>query len=233
MRVAIHQPNFFPWLGYFRKLAVSDSFIFLDDAEIQKTGSTWTNRTLLFGPNGDQYLTAPLDRDSKKLGNIAQVKFQVSPWREKMRTTLKTVYGRTPYFHEYQDRISALICNPEENLSEYNSRAILWIYKELELPVPKIYFSSELGIKAKSTERLVQLCKSIGATEYVYGGGAENYQENALFLESDVVPLALKYTPPMHLSANPLSGGYSVIDALFRFGTAPIREELGQKLLLS
>ena len=53
--VAIHQPNFFPWLGYFDKINKSDIFIFLDDVQFPKKGGNWTNRVQLMVlevPNG-------------------------------------------------------------------------------------------------------------------------------------------------------------------------------------
>lgn len=222
MRIAIHQPNFFPWLGYFRKIAISDIFVFLDDAEIQKSGSTWTNRTELNGANGAYFATAPLDRESKKFGSISKVRFQDSNWREKMVATVQNSYSKSPYFGEFSQLIFELINNSDPNLSSYNRFAVIELYKLFELPIPEFINSSELNIDATSTERLVKICMATGATEYVYGGGAQNYQDNSLFDKAGIIIRESKFKVAGEITSEPNSKIYSIIDTLFKFGPKEI-----------
>src|SRR5256885_16256985 len=61
--VAIHQPNFFPWLAYFDKIARADIFVFLDDVQYEKTGGTWSNRVRLLISGQAAWATMPIRRD--------------------------------------------------------------------------------------------------------------------------------------------------------------------------
>ena len=63
MKIGIHQPNFFPWLGYFNKLAMVDKFIIYDSAQLQKKGGSWSNRVKLIVSGEQRWVSANLDRD--------------------------------------------------------------------------------------------------------------------------------------------------------------------------
>ena len=73
--VAIHQPNFFPWLGYFDKIARSDVFIFLDDVQFPKTGGVWSNRVKILIGGEARWSTAPIDRSFTGTRKICEMHF--------------------------------------------------------------------------------------------------------------------------------------------------------------
>ena len=73
--VAIHQPNFFPWLGYFDKISKADSFVFLDDIQFPKKGGSWSNRIKLFISGDVRWVTAAINRDYSGTRNINEMEF--------------------------------------------------------------------------------------------------------------------------------------------------------------
>ena len=137
--VAIHQPNFFPWLGYFDKIARSDVFIFLDHVQLQKTGGTWSNRVKLLQGGEARWVTAPILRQFHGVLAIKEMEFQpANPWRDKLLKSLITNYSRAPFFVEVLELLEPLIRNPESKLARYNGAAVTAIVEYLGLATKKI-----------------------------------------------------------------------------------------------
>ena len=85
--VGVHQPNFFPWFGYFLKIARSDKFVFLDDAQISNS-SSYVNRTSINFNGKAKWLTVPIQRTNGQQA-INQSKYLDTNWRIKIIKTLK------------------------------------------------------------------------------------------------------------------------------------------------
>lgn len=219
--VAIHQPNFFPWLGYFYKLRHADVFIFLDDVQFPKTGGTWINRVMVRQNGNACWLTAPIDRNYSGVRNIKEMKFaHQRGWRDKILKTLAAAYGRTPYFSETMSVLKPLILNDDGNIAEYNIFAITSIYRALGLPPLELYRSSELESHGAATDRLISLTKAVSGDCYLCGQGAAGYQEDELFLSSGLSLQRSDFAQvpyPQH-GADNFIGGLSIIDALMSLG---------------
>jgi len=227
--VACHQPNFFPWLGYFHKLRWSETFIVLDDALIQKTGGSVTNRTAL-APGGKQiWFTAPIDRSFSGTLPIDRVRFsEREPFRERLLATLRTSYSRSAHFSELWSVLAPLVEDPEPLLAVYNTRAIRRIAELLSLPA-KIVLSSSLAVDATSTERLVELARAVAGDTYLYGGGAKDYQDDTLFLRSGLNLQEQRFRPPTYpRGTQPEIAGLSILDALFFVGREGTRKLLDE-----
>jgi hypothetical protein len=97
--ISIHQPNFFPWLGYFDKIAKADVFIFLDDVQFPKTGGVWTNRVKFIVSGEPNWITAPIDRNYSGTRNINEMQFLPNnSWRDKTRKSIENSYRKHPYY---------------------------------------------------------------------------------------------------------------------------------------
>jgi len=218
MIVAIHQPNFLPWLGYFYKIANSDIFVILDDA--QYTKNSFINRNKIKTAQGAQYITLPVSHT----GNYGQLILE-SSINDKERSVKKIVrsielnYRKAKYFPNYFDEFHNIINSSSSILAEINLLLIKWILEGLSIE-SDIRRSSELkNVTGKSTERLVSICQSVGADEYLCGFGGVKYQEEAVFKESGI---KLKMTDFQHPEYPQCWGDFiqnlSIIDLLFNCG---------------
>ena len=129
--IAIHQPNFFPWLGFFDKINRCDKFVILDNVQYQKTGGTWTNRVKIIINKEGKWITAPIVRNYHGVKKINEVYLQTDDkWKIKILKTIKNNYSKTLYFNELYDFISELILYDEKNVAKYNLNSILRISKK-------------------------------------------------------------------------------------------------------
>ena len=227
--VAIHQPNFFPWLGYFDKVARCDRFVFLDHVQYPKTGGNWSNRVRLLVNGRAEWVTAPIVRSFHGVRAVSEIEFAArQPWRDKLLKTLRASYGRTPFFAETMPLLEPMVMNADDNLARYNSKAIMQLADHIGLRAPVWHFSSRLGVSEQSTDLLVALTKSVGADRYLCGGGAGEYQDDAAFSAASLTLQYQHFSHPIY-AQRPGDGfvaGLSIIDALMNCG----RTRVGQML---
>jgi hypothetical protein len=217
--VAIHQPNFFPWLGYFDKLARADVFVLLDDVQFPKKGGTWINRVRLLIDERPAWVTVPVDRSYHGVRQVREVRIdEQTRWRRKMLTTIQTDYGRAAHKDEVMPLLSELIENPTDQLAEYNRAAITALATALGMKI-EFVLSSSLGVTAEATDRLLEIVKAVGGSRYLSGGGAAGYQEDERFSEAGIELVHQRFEPPTYqqLASDPVPG-LSVIDALLNCG---------------
>lgn len=221
---ACHQPNFFPWLGYFHKIRWSDTFVFLDDVLLQKTRGSVTNRVAIAVAGKQDWASAPLDRSYSGNLEIRNVRFSPEGrFRDKLVSTLKMHYAKAPHYRELEEPVTSLVQNPEPMLAAYNMHAIETLATMLGLKTT-IVRSSAYEVSGTSTLRLAQLVAKVGARTYLAGGGAKAYQQDELFAERGLGVLYQGFVPPSYPRGNqPVLPGLSVIDALFWLGVEGTR----------
>lgn len=218
---AIHQPNFFPWLGYFNKIIRSDVFVFLDDVQHQKTGGTWSNRVRMLVSGRAGWVTAPIKRPNGTL-KVNQIEFLSRKWRKKIRSTIQTNYGRTSYFKALSGPIFDALEFQDNNLVSFNVNSIRVLCDLLDIPTrEKFVLSSSLASEASSTEKLIEITKLTDCDAYLEGGGASGYQSDELFKESGIKLIKQCYQQPPYsqLGQGPFVPGLSILDCLFNCGT--------------
>jgi hypothetical protein len=180
---AIHQPNFFPWLGYFDKIRHADVFIFMDDVRYNKSGSgmgSWTNRVRIAVQGRAAWFGCPLMREAG-VPRIGAIRIdERKKWRQKLRRTLEMNYGRTRNFERTMAVIGPLLDYPTDILAEFNIHAIRTIADALGVTC-EYRRQSELDAPGAATELLINLTKSAGGTCYLAGGGAAGYQRDEMF----------------------------------------------------
>ena len=219
--VAIHQPNFFPWLGYFDKVASSDVFILFDDVQFPKTGGVWSNRVKLLVSGEARWVTATIVRNYHGVRKINEMEFRADVlWRGKMVKTIDANYRKSACFGEVMGFLEPLIMNPENNIAEYNCHAIAAIVERLGLGQQKLVRSSVLDHTGASTALLIDLTKKVGGSSYMCGGGAEGYQDDDLFEEEGIHLVYQHFKHPEYYQGKVADfvPGLSIIDAFFQIG---------------
>lgn len=210
---AIHQPNFFPWLGYFDKIKKADVFILLDAVDYPKCGKgCWCNRVKLNYLGEAKYFTCPIKRKSG-ITPILEVEMLDDSWKEKLKTTLRCNYAKYPSFLKTFELLEEILSNSSILISEFNSQAIQKIADFLHLKTTFIK-QSDLTFSGSATELLISLTKAAGCDTYLCGGGADGYQEDELFSQQGVQLLYQHFAPAPYGKKERFIPGLSVIDYL-------------------
>ncbi len=224
---AIHQPNFFPWLGYFDKINKCRKFVVLDDVQFPKKGGAWMNRVAIIVADKKNWITAPIIRSSG-LFKVNEVEFDSSFWRDKLKKTIQTNYARASYFKKYVDMVFCLIDYSSNNLSDYNINTISEISRILDIDFEKKrLLSSTLGITTASTQRLIDITRTMECDTYMTGGGAGGYQEDDEFKKQRLNVIYQNFKHPVYEQKGmDFVPGLSILDSLFNVGVDGIREIL-------
>jgi hypothetical protein len=219
--VAIHQPNFFPWLGYFAKIATSDTFVFFDDVQFPKTGGVWSNRVKLLIGDEARWATAAIDRNYHGTRTIREMHFLAdNPWREKLLKSIEGYYRSHPAYTETIEVVAPLLLSYESNVAEYNILAVTTIAQHLGLDTHKLYRSSDLLHEGSSNELLCSITRVVGGSIYVCGGGADGYQDEAVFNARGVTLRHQSFVHPIYpqRGRKDFVAGLSIIDAAMNLG---------------
>ncbi len=221
MTVAIHQPNYFPYLGFFQKLAQADVFIILDNVQFVRGG--YMNRNRIKGPADVQWLTVPVAKKGRCYANIdAIVPDWDQPWVRKHVATLKNAYSRSPYFEEIMESVVVPSLTSSESrrchLADLNTLSIRSICAYLELSVP-IRIASALDAHGQSTDRLISLTKAVGGDCYLSGPTGKEYLDLERF-EPAGVEIRYAHLQPVEYAQRfqSFTANLSILDALFNCG---------------
>lgn len=219
--VAIHQPTFFPWLGYFNKISRCDQFVVLDTVQFSKKGGTWANRVKLLINGQPRWATMPVERNYHGVRSYAEMRIDNGdPWRDKLLQSLRLNYRGAAHFAEVFPPLEDLISNPTSRLTDYNLSAILYLTKALGIDVAKIVMASGLKAEGSGTDLLVAITRAAGGTAYLCGGGASDYQEDEKFGAAGLNLIYQNFKHPEYEQVNTTGfvPGLSVIDALMSCG---------------
>lgn len=222
--VAIHQPNYLPWPGYFHKMMNSDIFVFLDDVKF--TSNSVIHRNKIKTPDGWTWLTVPTKGSSKKPINSVQIATTES-WKKTHLKSITHLYSNAKYY-EKTEPIMELYDQEWEKLIELNAASINTVADILGIDT-EILYASDLDITSKKTERIVDICKSLGADVYYSGEGARDYQDESVFKKAgiDLVYQSFQY-PTYEQQFGEFIPNLSIIDMLANVGEIQSVELLQQ-----
>jgi hypothetical protein len=217
--VAIVQSNYIPWKGYFDLINQVDDFVFFDD--MQYTRRDWRNRNLIKTREGLQWLTIPVDVKGKYLQKIKDTKVSDPSWTMRHLATITHNYASAPHFKIYKDSLTSVYRSVvgELYLSNINRRFVEWICLQLGITTA-LRWSTDYSLKDGKTERLVDLCESLGATHYLSGPAARDYIDPSLFHEAGIELRFVDYAdyPEYPQLFGQFQHGVTVLDLLFNIG---------------
>jgi hypothetical protein len=185
--VAIHQPNYIPWPGYFHKLAACDAFVYLDAVQYPR-GQSFAPRNRIKTPNGVTFLTVPVSvpKGTEGKASYLEVEFADDKWRKKHLATVEQSYGRAPHFDEvyplYDRGLEA-----GETFVDLNIGLIEAFASYLGIETRRVRLSELLPSFGQKTELIVDVCRALDADAYLSGsGGGRDYTDEALLQEHGI-----------------------------------------------
>ena len=217
MIVAIHQPQYLPWPGYFDKMIKADAFCYLDNVQYKK--NEWQNRNRIKTSNGKQWITVPVEyRFPQK---IMEVKINNrTDWRRKHLQTVRTCYGKSKHFKECISFFEELYAMRWDFLSELNIYCIESIRRYLGISLENVERASQLELSDHPTDRLIDICKLLGGNTYLSGSGGRNYLDLERFHNCGVKVIFQDFDPPIYPQMyDGFQSHLSIIDLLFNCGS--------------
>ncbi|MGD0464558.1 MAG: WbqC family protein [Tepidisphaeraceae bacterium] len=222
-RIAILQSSYIPWKGYFDLIRAVDEFILFDD--VQYTRQDWRNRNIVKTPRGAQWLTVPVKGKGKFGQTIEETLVSDPHWARRHWQVIAHNYRGAPFFAQYRPAFETayLECR-EERLSRINHRFLTLICSLLNIRT-KISWSRDYVVSEGKTQRLVELCRQAGATEYLSGPAARDYIQPELFAEGGIGLRYVDYDgyPEYPQLFPPFEHKVSVVDLLFNTGPDALR----------
>jgi hypothetical protein len=215
-RIAIVQSNYIPWKGYFDLIAAVDEFILYDD--MQFTKNDWRNRNKIKTPQGLAWLTVPVGQDINR--RIRDVEIHSSAWQAKHWKTLRANYSRSPFFDEVAEWLDPVYNGKTHtNLSALNRELIEAVCGYLGIST-QLSNSWDYVLGEGKTERLVDLCRQCGATEYISGPAASDYLDAEQFSAASIRLTWFDYSdyPEYAQLWGAFEHGVTVLDMLFNCG---------------
>lgn len=214
MRVAIHQPQYLPWLGYFDKMDQVDSFVLLDDVQFKK--NEWQNRNRIKTAAGWQWLTVPVLHHSSQ--RISEVKINPTvPWARKHLQALVSNYASAPFFDVHRPFFEDVYAREWNSLLELNLATISYLVEALAIRT-KLVLASSLPLPAgvEATDRLVAICQALEADMYLSGAGGRGYLDLTRFDEVGIrVCFQAFQTRPYPQCFGVFIPDLSIVDLLF------------------
>lgn len=179
--ITIHQPESYPWCGFFNKMMNCDKYVILNSVDFRK--NYYQNRNRILTKNNSIFLTIPVNKSSNK--KINEIEISNDLWKQKHWTTILQTYNKSPFFYEIKNGLEILIKNSGTNLSEFNISIILYFKKLLSIDCD-IILSSELNLVTSSSELILDICKTVGASTYISGRDGREYLSEKDFIDNSI-----------------------------------------------
>jgi hypothetical protein len=224
--IAVMQPYFFPYIGYWQLIQAVDRFVIYDDVSYIKGG--WINRNRLLINGEPAYITAPLQQPSP-YKRICDITLQHSPvWRDKLVKMIEITYRKAPFFAEVFPVIERLIRHDADNLANYLAHQLQILATSMGMKTEFVITSRCYGNEHLSSQaRVLDICKREEAGTYLNAPGGRTLYDAEVFRGAGI-ELGFVTMRPMPYKQR--SAGFvpslSIIDALMEIGLTDIKQHL-------
>jgi hypothetical protein len=227
MIVAVHQPQYMPWLGYFDKIDRADVFVLLDNVQFKK--NEWQNRNKIKTAQGSQWMTVPVGYKYPQLINEVTINNTVR-WQHKQRQSILSNYRKAPYYYYLEEFIEEIFSSHWAMISQLNIAVVRKLVALLGIDTP-LFVASQIGeLPNDPDERLIALTKYFGADTYLAGRGGSQYMDLEKYSNSSIKVIFQDYKHPVY---DQLFGKFepymSVIDLIFNHGHGSLSILRGNK----
>lgn len=233
MIVAIHQPDFMPWYGFFNKINSADVWVVLDHTENNPRDAAFWGRRVKILVNGQEHwlsLTLNKPKEKEKIGipiREMTLNLQNKKVMSKLKKTMHMAYSKAPNFDEFIHLVDDYFDSEEKRLMPRNMKFIDNIMSILNIDT-QIVYSSDLVIESSSTDMLVEIIDRLDGDVYLSGTGAEGYQDVDLYKKNGIELAFNEFEHPKYeqLGTDQFIPGLSIIDMLFMKGPKFVQKHL-------
>jgi WbqC-like protein len=224
MIVAIHQPNFFPWLGYFDRMIRSDLFVLLDHVQFERRN--YQNRALIRLEDESKWLTVPVVQVSQKERIVEKMVDNPADlsgsrwWGPNHFNTLRYAYRKAPHFERYAPRLREILESRWDKLVDLNLAALDFMRETLEIETPTVR-SSVMQAEGQRSGLLLDICRRVGGTAFLGGmGGSREYLDKEAFAAAGMGVIWQDFSHPEYPQCGtaPFMKGLTALDLLFNCG---------------
>lgn len=222
--VTIHQPETFPYPGFFNKMMLSDEFIILDNVQFKK--NNYQNRNRIIHEGNPKWITFPVDMTHRLESTIMDTKFaDTVDWKSRNIKVLEDAYKFSPYFDVHMPVLEAMIRESTDNLIDFNMAAINYIRKCLDITTPMIC-ASGMPVESHKSELVFDLCVASKADIYLSGAGGRDYLDTAKFKEAGIQVYYQNFNEEIsyHQHTDEFIPYMSTIDILMNLSNADARK---------
>lgn len=185
MKIAIMQPYFLPYLGYWQLMDFVDKFIIYDDVNFINKG--WINRNNILFNNEPHTFTIPLNKASQNKKILEITISEDQKWRNKLLKTFIHAYKKAPYFQNIFPIFEQIILNEDKNLSSFLKSSIQAIANYIGITTEIIPSSSKYdNAHLKGQERIISICREEDATHYINPIGGKELYDPSLFMQNNL-----------------------------------------------
>ncbi len=218
MILSIHQPAYLPWLGYFHKINLSDTFIYFDTTQFEK--NSFINRNKIKTPSGPIWLTVPVKLEGHLEKEIGQIELASKKWGKKHWLTIESNYKKAKYWPEYADQLWGLYKKEYNNIADLCYDQLVLFLSWLNIKT-KVIRSSELKPRqSKKLDLVLDILEEVKASSYISGALGRDYIEPQRFKDKKIKLYYQSYEHPKYnqLWGDEFSPYMSIIDLLFNEG---------------
>ena len=218
MILSIHQPAYLPWLGYFHKINLSDTFIYFDTTQFEK--NSFINRNKIKTPAGPIWLTVPVKSKDHFGKEIRQIELANQDWREKHWQTIEMNYKKAKYWPQYADQLRGLYKKEYNNIADLCYDQLILFLSWLNIKT-KVIRSSELKPRqSKKLDLVLDILEEVKASSYISGALGRDYIDPQRFEDKKIKLYYQSYEHPVYhqLWRGEFLKYMSIIDLLFNEG---------------
>ena len=219
--IAIMQPTFLPWIGYFALIERVDEFIFFDHVQFEKR--SWQQRNKIKTPQDPIWLSVPVSTKGKQAQAINEAEILYEGDKNPLDKIIKSIelnYKKAPFYNDYADDVFEFFADKPNHIAVLNQNIIQWICEKLDIKTPFIQ-SSTLDVSGTKDDLLVDICQVRNATHYISPPGSKVYLDESDAFE--VAGIDLSYHDYNHPEYTQLHGDFEpymcILDLLFNEGS--------------
>ena len=212
-----HQPAYLPWLGLFHKIGLAQTFCVLDTVQFEK--DSYINRNKIKTSSGPLWLSVPVETKNHFETKIYDLRIAERQWSRKHFKSIEHAYKKAPFYDDYISQLGEVLLGQKYIfLKDLNHELMKFFLKELKIETA-VVFASDYNFVGKKSDLIIDMCKKLGATNFIFGSQGRDYADYNLFQDTQIEISFQNYVHPKYSQLhNNFEPYMSIVDLLFNVG---------------